>query len=89
MAIADYNDKISFVRAVCEAAPKWNAEQKKAAARAIFWLCDSLEEDVQARCPKAQLQYVGNNVKALQSHADEWARSGDIDLKTSWITSVV
>lgn len=79
--MADYNDKISLVRGVCEAAPKWNAEQKKRAARALFWLCDSLQEDVQLRCPKAQLAYVGGNVKALQSHADEWARDGDIDLE--------
>ena len=68
--MADYNDKISFVRAVCEAAPKWNAGGKKAAARALFWLCDSLQEDVDARCPKVQLQYRGN-IKALQSHTDE------------------
>lgn len=79
--MADYNDKMSFVRGVCEAGSTWNAEQKKAAARALFWLCDSLQEDVMARCPKAQLDYVSDNVRALQSHADEWARSGDIDFE--------
>jgi hypothetical protein len=79
--MADYDDKMSFVRAVCEAGPKWNAEQKKAAARALFWLCDFLREDVQQRCPKAQLDYVSNNVRALQSYADEWARSGDINFE--------
>jgi hypothetical protein len=79
--MADYNDKMSFVRAVCEAGPAWNAEQRKAAARALFWLCDSLQEDVQARCPKPQLEYVSGNVRALQSHADHWARSGDIDFE--------
>jgi hypothetical protein len=78
-ATADYSDKISFVRAVREAGPRWNAHQKQAASRALFWLCDSLQEDVRQRCPKAQLVYVTGNVRALQEDADRWSRDGDID----------
>ena len=78
-ATADYNDKMSFVRAMREAGPQWNDAQKKAAARALFWLCDSLQEDVRERCPKAQLDYVSGNVRALQEDADRWSRDGNID----------
>lgn len=78
--MAEFSDKLSFIRGVCESWHGWNIEQRKAVCRALFWLCDLLLEDVQQRCPAERRQYVSGSLRALKERADKGAISGELDV---------
>jgi len=78
--MTEFSDKLSLVRGVCESWPGWNVEQRKAACRAIFWLCDLLLEEVEQRCPTEHRQYVSGCLRSLKDRSDKGAISGELDV---------
>jgi hypothetical protein len=77
--MTEFLDRLSLVRGVCESWGNWNDEQRKAACRAIFWLCDQLLEDIDRRCPEEKRSYVRGKILSLQDRAEKGGTSGDFD----------
>jgi hypothetical protein len=77
--MTEFSDKLSLVRGVCESWCNCNDEQRKAACRAIFWLCDQLLEDIDRRCPEEKRSYVRGKILSLQDRAEKGRTSGDFD----------
>jgi hypothetical protein len=77
--MTEFLDRLSLVRGVCESWGNWNDEQRKAACRAIFWLCDQLLEDIDRRCPEEKRSYVRGKILSLRDRAEKGRTSGDFD----------
>jgi hypothetical protein len=77
--MTEFTDKLSLVSGVCESWSNWNDEQRKAACRAIFWLCDHLLEDIDRRCSEETRSYVRGKILSLQDRAEKGSISGDLD----------
>ncbi len=79
--MTEFSDKVSLIRGVCEAWRGWNVEQRKAACRALFWLCDQLLEQSEASAsPEERKRYVRGKLLSIQDAADDGSHSGELDV---------
>jgi hypothetical protein len=80
--MTDFEDRLSFIRAFIEAGPKWNLEARKSSCRAMFWLCDQLQADVDSRCQAPdRIQYLTGKLSGLRHYFDQWSHTGEVDFE--------
>lgn len=78
---SDFSDRLSLIRGLCESWPGWNEYQRKAACRALFWLCDELIELAQQTAYPDNRDYVLGYLETIQAQANNGAISGKLDVQ--------